>query len=298
MTTELFGKTTRSRLARAAGAAALLTVAMGAAGTAGAAPGDRILATGGASSVEGAAGGGIVPWAILSGYGERDQVGGTAWITHVSPPDFAMNAFGAAVSFSNRVELSIGRQEFDIDSVVAGERLEQDILGVKTRLAGDLIYTRLPQISLGAQFKRNDSPDLVPTAIGAEDDSGVDVYLAATKLWLSGPFGRSAFLNTTLRATRANQLGLMGFGGDRKSGYSVVGEVSAGLFLTRRWAIGAEYRQKPDNLGFAGEDDWYDAFVGWFPNKRVAVVAAWSDLGSIANFDDQRSLYLSLQLSH
>ena len=30
----------------------------------------RLLATGGATSIDGAAGGGIVPWAVLAGYGE------------------------------------------------------------------------------------------------------------------------------------------------------------------------------------------------------------------------------------
>ena len=57
-----------------------------------------------------------------------------------------------------------------------------------------------------------------------------------------------------------------------------------------------EYRQKPDNLGFAREDDWYDLFVAWFPSKHVAVVGAWADLGSIATLDRQRGAYLSLQV--
>ena len=56
--------------------------------------------------------------------------------------------------------------------------------------------------------------------------------------------------------------------------------------------------QKPDNLGFAREDDWTDAFVGWFPNKHVAVVAAYANLGSIATLPRQRGAYLSLQLSY
>ncbi len=43
-----------------------------------AAPGGRLIATGGAMTVEGAAGGGIVPWALLAGYGENQQFGGTA----------------------------------------------------------------------------------------------------------------------------------------------------------------------------------------------------------------------------
>lgn len=247
-------------------------------------------------TVEGAAGGGIVPWALLAGYGEEKQIGGSAWYTQVHPDDFSLQAFGAAVSLHNRVELSVARQRFDINEVIPGEELEQTIMGAKLRLAGDLIYTRVPQITLGLQYKKNDR-FAIPDAVGARNDSGTDVYLAASKLWLDGPFHRSLFLNTTVRATRANQTGLLGFGGDRGNHHEWVAELSAGLFLTRQWVLGVEYRQKPDNLSFATEDDWYDVFVGWFPSKRVSLVAAWSDLGSITGFDDQQGLYVSLQVS-
>jgi len=196
----------------------------------------------------------------------------------------------------NRLELSFNHQSMDINSVSSGETLEQNTLGVKVRLVGELIYTQLPQISLGVQLKQNDTFS-IPESAGASDDSGVDVYLAASKLWLTGPFNRTTFLNGTIRASKANQMGLLGFGGDANNDYELLGEVSAGLFLNRNWVLGVEYRQKPDNLSFAREDDWYDAFVGWFPNKRISVVAAWSRLGSIAGFDDQDSVYLSLQLS-
>lgn len=275
---------------------AVLFIAVGLTGTATANPNGRILATGGAMAAEGAAGGGVVPWAMLAGYADENEWGGTAWLSGVEPKDFSLNAYGAAATWSNRVELSISKQSFDIDAVIPGESLEQSIVGVKTRLYGDLIYTRAPQISLGLMYKQNDTFD-VPAAVGARDDSGVDVYLAASKLWLDGLFHRSVFLNGTLRATRANQMGLMGFGGDLNDNHELVAEVSAGLFINRSWVVGAEYRQKPDNLSFAREDDWQTAFVGWFPNKRVAVVAAWAGLGSIAGFDNQDSVYLSLQLS-
>ncbi len=261
-----------------------------------AAPGGRLIATGGATTVEGSAGGGIVPWSLLAGYGEDRQFGATAWYTTVRPSDFTLQAFGAATSLYNRVELSVGRQSFDIDKVIPGEKLEQTIIGAKLRVAGDLIYTRLPQLSLGVQYKSSDD-FTVPGAVGAGEDTGMDVYLAASKLWLDGPFHRSFFLNTTIRATSANQTGLLGHGSFEDNRPELVGEVSAGLFLTRQWVVGAEYRQKPDNLGFAPEDDWYDVFVGWFPNKRFSVVAAYSDLGSIANLDDQKGVYLSLQVS-
>ncbi len=266
------------------------------AGTLQAAPGGRLIATGGAMTVEGAAGGGIVPWALLAGYAEDEQFGGSAWYTQVQPKDFTMQAYGAALSLHNRVELSIGKQRFDIDEVIPGEQLEQTILGAKLRLNGDLIYTRLPQMTLGLQYKKNDT-FAIPESVGARDDKGLDIYLAASKLWLDGPFHRSLFLNATVRATRANQGGLLGFGGDRRNRLSLQAEASAGLFITRQWVLGVEYRQKPDNLGFAREDDWYDVFLGWFPSKRVSLVAAWSDLGSITGLDDQTGVYLSLQVS-
>ena len=196
-------RVSRSRLA--AGAVGLALALSASAGSA-AAPGGRLIATGGASSIDGAAGGGLVPWATLAGYAERGEVGGAVAATGVALPDFDMRSGGAAVTFSNRLEISIAKQRFDAGSVVPGTTLEQDILGVKTRLAGDLVYGDLPQISVGALFKRNVEFD-VPRAVGARDDAGVDAYLSAARLWLDGPFGRSVFVNGTLRATRANQLG-------------------------------------------------------------------------------------------
>ena len=276
--------------------AALALCACASWGPAEALAGSRLLATGGATSVEGSAGGGIVPWAPLAGYAEADEAGGTAFASAVRTDDFALDVIGAAVALDNRVELSVARQRLDIDEVVPGERLEQAVLGLKFRLAGELPWGDAPQLSLGVQIKSLDEGE-VPLAVGAARTSGVDVYLAASKLWLDGPFGRHGFANATLRGTNANQTGLLGFGDGGDRGYELVGEVSAGLFLNRHWVVGVEYRQKPDRLGFAREDDWKDAFVAWFPNKHVSVVAAWTDLGSIAGLDDQSGAYLSLEVS-
>jgi len=265
-------------------------------GLASASGNSRIIATGGATAVEGAAGGGLVPWALLSGYGDRGEAGATAFASVVRVDDYALEVVGASVAIDNRVELSMAKQRLDIDSVIPGEQLEQSIIGMKLRLGGELIYDAGPQWALGVQMKRNDAFD-VPAAVGARHDSGVDLYLSASKLWLHGPFGRSAFLNGTVRATRANQTGLLGFGTQGNRRYEAVAEVSAGLFLNRHWVIGAEYRQKPDKLAFAREDDWKDVFIGWFPTKNVSVIAAYADLGSIAGQDEQRGAYLSLEIA-
>lgn len=262
----------------------------------------RLLATGGASTIEGSAGGGIVPWAVIAGYGTEDQWGGAAFATRVEVRDYALTSQGVTLGWRNRVELGLARQQFGLPTLAEALSLptrefRQDIVQAKVRLAGDLVYTPMPQLSLGIQHKTQ-RDFLVPSLVGARDDSDLDVYLAASKLFLGAAGGRHVLINGTLRHTRANQTGLLGFGGDRDGGASLVGEASAAVLLNPRWAVGIEYRQKPDNLGFAREDDWKDVFVGWFPNKRVAIVAAWADLGRIATLDDQEGWYVSLQLSH
>lgn len=262
----------------------------------------RLLATGGASSLEGGAGGGIVPWAVLAGYGTDGQNGGTAFATRVDTGDYAMDAAGAAFTFRNRLELSVARQRFDLGELqrqlsLPWNALGQDVFGAKLRVAGDLVYTRMPQVSVGVQRKRLRDGTL-PLALGAGDDAGTDVYVSASKLFLDAAGGYQLLVNGTLRSTRANQTGLLGFGGDRKGGRSLVGEASVAVVLDPQWAVGVEYRQKPDNLGFAREDDWRDVFVAWFPNKHVALVGAWADLGDVATLRGQRGGYLSLQLSY
>ena len=261
----------------------------------------RLLATGGATQFEGSAGGGLVPWAVLSGYGTDTQNGGTAFATRVDTGDYSLDAAGVAYTFRNRVELSYARQRFGLGELqrrlsLPTGRFDAEVIGAKVRLGGDLVYTTMPQLSLGVQHKRQ-LDFAIPSAVGARDDSGTDVYLAASKLFLAGALDRHLLVNATLRSTRANQAGLLGFGGDRKAGRSLVLESSVAVLLDPHWAVGVEYRQKPDNLGFAREDDWKDAFVAWFPNKHVAVVAAYADLGSIDTLDKQRGPYLSLQAS-
>ena len=283
---------------RAAALALALSLALPCAASAG---DGRLLATGGATQVEGSAGGGIVPWAVLSGYGTAGQHGGTAFATRVDTGDYALTSYGAAYAWDNRLELSYARQRFELGELqrrlsLPTGRFDAEVIGAKLRLGGDLVYTTMPQVALGVQYKRQ-LDFAIPRAVGARDDRGIDVYLSASKLFLAAVDDRHMLLNATVRSTRANQAGLLGFGGDRKAGRSLVLETTAAVLLDPHWAVGVEYRQKPDNLGFAREDDWRDVFVAWFPNKHVAVVAAYADLGSIATLDRQRGAYLSLQAS-
>ncbi|WP_045727172.1 DUF3034 family protein [Xanthomonas sp. GPE 39] len=287
---------TRTRLPRSAllvAAALLPALAWGGQG--------RLLATGGASSVEGSGGGGIVPWASLSGYGTRDQDGAVLFATHLDSGDYRLDVQGAALTLDNRLELSLARQRLDLGTLqrrlaLPWNALGQDVVGAKLRLGGDLVYGAAPQVALGVQYKRLRDGTL-PLAIGARADHGTDVYLSAAKLWLDAAGGYQLLVNGTVRATRANQTGLLGFGGDRGNAYRLMAEASVAVVLDPSWVLGLEYRQKPDNLGFAREQAWADAFVAWFPNKRVSVVGAWAELGDVATLRDQRGPYLSLQVA-
>ncbi|MDV2451345.1 DUF3034 family protein [Xanthomonas hortorum] len=261
----------------------------------------RLLATGGVSMIEGSSGGGIVPWATLSGYGTRDELATVVFATHVDSGDYRLDVQGAALTVGNRLELSLARQRLDLGTLqdrlgLPWNALGQDVFGAKLRLHGDLVYGSAPQVSLGVQYKRLRNGTL-PLAIGARDDHGTDVYVSASRLFLQGVGGYQLLLNGTLRATRANQTGLLGFGGDRRNSYRLVAEASAAVMLSPSLAVGVEYRDKPDNLGFAREQAWADAFVAWFPSKHVSFTAAWADLGDIATLTDQRGPYLSLQVA-
>jgi hypothetical protein len=262
--------------------------------------GERILASGGVSQIEGAAGGGLVPWAVIAGDGTRDQVGVTAFHTNLAISDFSLRSSGVAVGIYDRIEISLTRQLLDLGSTAPGQSIRQDIVGAKLKIAGDAVVDQdrwMPQIAIGIQHKKNRDMT-IPAALGARHDSGTDFYLSATKLYLGGFAGRNLLLNATLRATKANQLGLLGFGGDRRDRYQPELEASAAIFLSDNFAVGGEYRFKPDNLSVFREENYYDLFAAWFINKRVSLTAAYARLGQVADKKNQDGVYLSLQLSH
>jgi hypothetical protein len=261
--------------------------------------GDRLAATGGVTQIEGSAGGGLVPWSLIAGLGTADQTGGSGFCTHVAPRDYGLDVCGVAVGIDNRVEVSVARERFGLGSTVPGATISQTIVGAKLRVFGDALIDQdspWPQLAVGVQYKRNGSFDLVPRALGARHANGADVYAAATKLWLSGPLGRTWLADLTLRATAANQLGLLGFGGDR-GGYHLVPEASIGAFLTDALVLGGEYRHKANDLSAFHEDDFEDLFVAWWPVPWVSLTIAYADLGSIAGKSGQQGSYVSLQLN-
>ncbi len=260
--------------------------------------GGKLLLTNGITTIEGGSGGGIATWATIAGREMKGGIGVQGSFTAIELPDFGWRSYGAAIGISDRVELSYVRQDFDTRSAGAalglgrGYTFNQDVWAAKLRVAGDAVYGSpvLPQIAIGAEYKRNHD-GAITALLGASDDEGVDYTLSATKLLLQ----HSLLVNATVRLTKANQQGLLGFG-SAADGYKVQVEGSLAYMLSRRAVVGAEYRSKPDNLGL-GEDDWLDIFAAYAVNNHLTLSAAYVDLGSIATFEDQRGGFLQAQIA-
>lgn len=270
----------------------------------------KILATPGAIQIEGAAGGGLVPWAVIGGYGHEDEWGASAAITQVAVDAMTLTSTALLIGVHNRLELSLAKQQLRLDAGANADlaaatggawtqlNVNQEIVGAKLRVAGDLIYGELPQMAVGIQYKVNRDAGLATQVLGAHTDRGTDYYLSASKLYLNAVGGGNLLATVTARNTSANQGGLLGFGVGESDQAHWVAEFSLGWQWASHWLAGIEYRQLPDALPAAAETRWADAFVAWFPNKRVSVVAAYADLGDVALWAGQRGWYLSLQINN
>ena len=279
----------------------------------------KLLLTGGVSSIDGAAGGGLTPWAVIGSNATDEEIGGSAFLTNAGTRDYGLNIVGAAVGVHDRFELSIASQDFNTRETgtalgLPGLHLKQTIVGAKVRVLGDAVLdsdTLLPQVAVGVQTKTLASTGLDGTldALGAKR-SGVDFYVSATKLFLA----QSVLVNGTLRATKANQNGLLGYGatlGGNENRYSVQPEFSVAYLLSKNVVVGAEYRFMRNKLEAAGRaaglgdglrsGDWKDVFIAWAPNKNVSLTLAYVDLGVIVPATTasrkQTGYYLSAQVA-
>ncbi len=279
----------------------------------------KLLLTGGVSSIDGAAGGGLTPWAVIGSNATEGEVGGSAFVSTAGTKDYGLNIVGAAIGIHDRYEISVAQQDFNTRATgtalgLPGLHLKQSIVGFKARVAGDAVLdsdTWMPQVAVGVEFKNLGSTGLDGTlrTLGAKRD-GVDLYVSATKLFL----GQSLLVNGTLRATKANQNGLLGYGatlGGNENSYSLQPEFSVAYLINKNVAIGAEYRFMRNKLETAGRaaglgnglrsEDWKDIFIAWAPNKNVSLTLAYVDLGVIVPATTasrkQKGYYLSAQVA-
>lgn len=258
-------------MARLAGAAMLLLGTLFAeSASAGFYNDGKVLLTGGVVNIDGSGGGGITPWATISGYGTRDGINGGLHYTFAYLPNYSLNSYGATFGFFDRFELSYTRSTlptgstFDTVGLVASllsltentgiapfnTTIEMDVFGAKLRLFGDAVYTSdslIPQVAIGGFWKDNKNKDLLHT-LQAADSEDWEAYISATKVYF--PF--STLVNLTGRYTRANQTGLTGFGGPRDDDREFRFEMSIAQLVAKNTVFGIEYAQHGkalDNVG-------------------------------------------------
>ena len=253
---------------------------------------DKLLLTGGVTTIDGAAGGGLTPWAVIGSNATEGEWGATATASVVSTRNYTLQVQGLLLALDDRVEVSLARQDFATEATgralgLPGLHLKMDVFGAKARLLGDAVLDSdswIPQVAAGVEARQTDADGLKSTlqALGARTN-GVDFYVSATKLFLA----QGILVNGTLRMTKANQNGLLGFGGTGHEDYHLEPEFSVAWLANRTLAFGTEYRRKPDNLNpsplGAGlkEDDWWDVFAAWAPTKHLSFTAAYVQLGHI-----------------
>ncbi len=131
---------------------------------------NKLLLTGGVSQLEGAADGGLTPWAVIGGYGTNNEIGGNLHYTYAKTNDFKLDSYGITVGIYDRVELSIAEQSFDVSDLrgkvqaglgadaISRDTVDQTIVGAKVRVFGEAVLdadTWVPQVALGMQYKKS-----------------------------------------------------------------------------------------------------------------------------------------------
>ncbi len=213
------------------------------------------------TEIEGSGGGGIVPWALLSGDALGSNFGAVAPYTSVNSGSFTLHRVGAAASIMHRVEIPAANWYLGLPGDLPGvatnhplgtDNIQANGLGIKVKLLG--MTSTWPQIAIGLQYKNNNDKALVES-LGAQHSSGTDGYAAATKVFPVG--GMNLLLDGTLREAKANWMGLFGFGGSGSDSYQTEFGGSAGLFLNPQTRAGVEYRGMPNNplAGGAVQED-------------------------------------------
>ena len=147
----------------------------------------------------------------------------------------------------------------------------------------------IPAITGGVHYKVNDGISSINrnlggalTSIGLGYNQGADFTLYASKLITFLP--RPVLINVGGRATRAAELGLLGFSQD----YSFLFEGNVAVFLTDWLILAAEYRQQPHNYtpipGVVNKSgDWWTIDLAWVVNKNLTIAGGYGHFGEVAN---------------
>ena len=244
----------------------------------------KVLATPGVQMTDGAAGGGITPWAVIAGYETRDGINGNVHYTYVNLPNYSLNSIGASIGFFDRFEISYTNDvlptgsTFDTVGLVTNTlngllsdptlgpvlntlgltgtadtgirpwntTIRMNVVGAKLRVFGEAIYDSDNLIPQVSigGFYKWNANKQLLKTLGADKADDWEAYISATKIF----FPIDTLINVTVRYSSANQTGLVGFGGPNGNHKTFRPEVSVAYLLAKNTAIGGEWQQHSSNL--------------------------------------------------
>lgn len=217
-------------------------------------------------------------------------------------------------TIGDRLELGYGLNALSLNELPdlvassTGLDIEDDTVflhNFNARLAllkeGQFDQSWLPAVTLGAHYKYNDTVEDIDTdlagtltSIGIEDNDGIDYTLYASKMLTFLP--KPLLVNAGVRNSNAAHAGLLGFTDDREFLF----EGNVVLFLADNFALGAEYRQKPDGYKqidglVAAEDDWWSVVAAYVVNDSMTVSGGYFNLGDVLDEEDTDAFALKLK---
>ncbi len=174
---------------------------------------------------------------------------------------------GVNISFFNRLEIGYSHEYVDIENV---KNVGKDNLTAKLNLIreGDFGVKLLPAVSVGAIYKT--------TSFDADDDSDVDYYVVATKMF--GDLPVPVMLNAGLLFTKGIVRGVLGFGDDRDTVF--FGNIETVLF--KKFIVGWEYEAKVDTE--LDDQDvrthaMWEAHLAYMPTADLMLVVSYAYTG-------------------
>lgn len=161
---------------------------------------------------------------------------------------------------------------------------------------GEFDQKWIPALTLGVHYKYNDGintvrdqvkqgagADLIGNA-GITGHDGVDVTLYASKLFTQLP--RPVLVELGGRATEGVWNGLGGF----TSKYDFLFEGNIVVFITKQFALAAEYRQQPHKYKPIGDlvksaSDWWTIDAAYVVNNHLTLAAGYGHFGNVLNHE-------------
>lgn len=268
-------------------------------------------------TVEGYGGVAITGSAYLTNPPENGSVVGlpSVGVGGVYTPNGRAFAFATITeTFFDRIELGYGFNVLnlhDLPSDVAAatgidigdDRVYLHNLNLRLNLLkeGAFQTSWVPAVTVGVHYKKVEKLADIDEALGGaltnagiEDTEGFDFTLYASKLIKALP--RPVLFNLGVRNSEAAHIGLLGFTGDRE--FLLEGNVV--VFVTDRFLLGAEYRQKPDNYTpinglVEPEDDWWSIVAAYVIDDHFTVSGGVFNFGEVLNHYDNGAIGVKIK---